>query len=99
MLRVLVSARSGVSDSFGECRRDAQWSIRAGSRNGPILLKAQVLLDRARFSPGVIDARSGENFGKALRALQQAHAPEPPAASSTRQPGTNLSTHRMTRRC
>lgn len=34
-------------------------------------IKAQILLDRARFSPGAIDGRHGENFVNALRAFQE----------------------------
>jgi len=50
---------------------DAQWAKRptVKGRIAPIMIKAQVLLDRARFSPGEIDGKSGENFSKALMAF------------------------------
>ena len=37
------------------------------------VLRAQVLLDRLGFSPGVIDGEEGQSYGAALRAFQTAH--------------------------
>lgn len=42
-----------------------------GKASQAVNLKAQILLDRASFSPGTIDGRHGENFVNALRAFQQ----------------------------
>src|SRR3954469_7600956 len=38
----------------------------------PVLIKVQVLLDRARFSPGAIDGRDGENMQNAIKAFEKA---------------------------
>jgi hypothetical protein len=40
----------------------AQWSSDRRTVPDPVVLKAQVPLDRASFLPGAIDARGGENF-------------------------------------
>ena len=51
---------------------ELQLPLRANERINPTLIKAQVLLDRAHFSPGEIDGKFGDNFKKALMAFAAA---------------------------
>lgn len=53
---------------------DSQWGNSANDE--ALLIKAQILLDRARFSPGEIDGRDGENYRKALTAFAREHSIE-----------------------
>ena len=52
----------------------------AAGKIDALVIKVQVLLDRARFSPGEIDGKLGENAQKALKAFAEARGlkPNPP---------------------
>ena len=42
----------------------------ANDNNPSLIVKAEILLDRAHFSPGAIDGQDGANFRNAVRAFQ-----------------------------
>src|ERR1700689_2553704 len=45
--------------------------------SGPMVTRAQILLDRARFSPGQIDGVYGDDLGVAVKGYQENHALKP----------------------
>src|SRR5689334_16516734 len=49
----------------------------AQNNNSAVIVKAEVLLDRAGFSPGVIDGHDGDNFRKAMAAFQRQRGLDP----------------------
>src|SRR6185437_5761168 len=54
---------------------NAEYHVRSKSERGidPGIVKVQVLLDRALFSPGEIDGKLAENTQKALRAFAESN--------------------------
>ena len=71
--------RAGESDNTMDDNQSAEGTITSSTAVGddktanPLLLKAEVLLDRANVSPGVMDGRMGQNVKGAFSAYQQMH--------------------------
>jgi len=70
-----VPAPSATANPVGQAIDAAALPTAAKLRaNAPVLIKVEVLLDRAHFSPGAIDGRDGSNLHRAITAYRLAHA-------------------------
>lgn len=69
-----AAAQDGSGDRVG--LEDVPGGVFSGPRDKDMLV-VQVLLDRARFSPGVIDAAGGDNTSKAIEAYERSANLEP----------------------
>lgn len=73
----------GVSDSpAARAINEATWPAAPAARRDA-LVRAEMLLARARFSPGVIDGRDGGNLKNAVAAFQEAHGLRPTGRMDT----------------
>jgi lipoprotein-anchoring transpeptidase ErfK/SrfK len=75
MLALSVSTAHGSQRLDPQAVEKATFSgkLPADDHASPLLVKVEVLLDRAHFSPGEIDGKLGENVTKALTAYADAH--------------------------
>ena len=71
-------ASSPAADPIQQALWQADAQTPEGRRNA--LIRAEVLLARAHFSPGVIDGLDGENLKNAIAAFEMAHGLQPDGA-------------------
>ena len=72
----LFSVPVAAAKLDAEAIEQADWREQPKGGLSASLIKAQVLLDRARFSPGEIDGKLGENVEKAIAAFTSAQGLE-----------------------
>jgi hypothetical protein len=70
----LVTCAASAKSLDAEAINNAQFGASFASKKAisPLLIKAEILLARAHFSPGEISGRAGENLTKAIAAFSEA---------------------------
>lgn len=68
-----IDAATLVPNAHTKVHAKAHRKLRSIGGVIPLVAKAQILLDRAHFSPGEIDGKDGENYRKALHAFAAAN--------------------------
>jgi lipoprotein-anchoring transpeptidase ErfK/SrfK len=66
-------ARAIESSSFADVQPPPAATAPASTAPQPVLIKIETLLDRAHFSPGVIDGKAGSNLNNAIATYAKAH--------------------------
>ncbi|HXB73929.1 MAG TPA: L,D-transpeptidase family protein [Candidatus Acidoferrales bacterium] len=76
-----VKSRAGAPVARSLAGNDIEDSTKTGAvgpaATGPRVVRAQILLDRAKFSPGEIDGVYGDDFGIAVKGYQENHGLQP----------------------
>jgi len=70
-------ANSAESPMARQIEESSTAGLVAAGVKGPRVVRAQILLDRARFSPGEIDGQYGEDLAIAIKGYQVAHGMTP----------------------
>ena len=74
ILVTLLILAAGTNLFAQQTAERAQAQPKDSAAAGSDTLAVQVMLDRAGFSPGVIDGQPGRNFSRAIAAFQRAHS-------------------------